>query len=496
VTFYLKGTLMMRKYRLVILLLLAFPLLIGQSDPDLDTYQTYLSRVSNASPARAFPGAEGFGTTTVGGRGGEVYIVDTLADSGRGSLRECMTAEGPRICVFQVAGTINLLDAIRIENPYLTVAGQTAPGGGITLKTDPSNRKGLVTTDEEGHDVVVRYIRLRPGPSDEHADTLDGFTINTEHVVLDHVSISWAVDENINVWTDNIEEPTHDVTISWSIISEALSNSVHPWGEHSKGMLLGNDEAYNFSVHHNLFAHNSDRNPEIKGRTGGIIDIVNNVSYNYGWRNAIISDKYGIPYINYVGNYTKLGADSNTKEGEPITAYEVRFYEYTDSDKTGGDGVHLYLRDNIGPNRPDNSYPEDAVIDPEDSKLITYLPAPHPASYVTTLSAEDAYTAVLAEVGASKGIDCTGNWYLRRDAVDTRIVNDVKNGTGEIIDDPAEVGGWPEIDPGVPCTDNDKDGMADEWELLYFQTLDKVAADDHDGDGYTNIEEFFNGVTP
>ncbi len=484
----------MKKYRFALLFIFLLPLFMAQIGPNAT--RTYLTTIKNVEDVRAFPGAEGFGTKTIGGRGGKVFIVDTLADSGPGSLRECTDAEEPRICVFQVAGTIELMAPIRIENPYLTIAGQTAPGGGITLKTAPSNRKGLVTTDGNGHDVVVRYIRLRPGPSIETADTLDGFTINTDHTVLDHVSISWAVDENVNVWTDDIEEPTYDVTISWSIVSEALSNSVHPYGEHSKGMLVGNDGGYNFSIHHNLFAHNSDRSPEIKGRTGGIIDVVNNVSYNYGWRNSVISDKYGIPYINYIGNYTKVGPNSNIKDNEPITVYELRFYEYTDPDKIAGDGVHMYLKGNYGPNRPDNSYPEDAMVDPKDSKLITYIPAPHPAPSVTTLPADEAYSAVLADAGASKGISCTGQWYSRRDAVDIRIVNDVKNTTGQIINSPLDVGGWPELDPGVPCVDTDKDGMADEWEQIHFGSLDKVAADDSDGDGYTNIEEFFNGTVP
>jgi hypothetical protein len=115
---------------------------------------------------------------------------------------------------------------------------------------------------------------------------------------------------------------------------------------------------------------------------------------------------------------------------------------------------------------------------------------------VTTFSAEEAFSAVLAEAGASRGIDCTGQWYFRRDAVDTRIVTDVISGTGQIIDDPLEVGGWPELDPGVPCTDSDQDGMADEWELLHFEHLGYVPANDHDGDGYTEIEEFFNGTKP
>ena len=173
------------KYTWILLITLIAPLYFMTIDAGTDpSAYSNVENIENETTIPAFPGAEGFGNTTVGGRGGKVFIVDTLADSGPGTLRECTDAEVPRICVFQVAGTIELMAPLRIEHPYLTIAGQTAPGGGITLKTAPSNRKGLVTTDEEAHDVVVRYIRVRPGPSLEKADTLDGFTVNTDHVFL------------------------------------------------------------------------------------------------------------------------------------------------------------------------------------------------------------------------------------------------------------------------------------------------------------------------
>ena len=205
---------------------------------------------------RAFPGAAGFGANALGGRGGRALMVTNLNDSGPGSLRAAIEAEGPRTVIFRVAGTIELKTRIDIANPYITIAGQTAPGGGITLKIDPNYTRSPLRILT--HDVILRYIRSRPGPSTAESDILDALTIPSGHdIIVDHCSFSWATDEVVNTWND-----VHDITIQWSIISEGLNDSTHPKGPHSKGMLIGSEGAERISVHHNLFAHNRKRNPK------------------------------------------------------------------------------------------------------------------------------------------------------------------------------------------------------------------------------------------
>ena len=196
-------------------------------------YTAQLS-ATTGSDRPAFPGAEGFGASTPGGRGGRVIEVTNLNDNGPGSLRACIAAIGPRICVFRVAGTIEVESRLDVWNPYLTIAGQTAPGGGITLKNAPANAQaplGILT-----HDVIIRYIRSRSGPSQEPSSNVDAITIvhlaDDEHpdegvynIVIDHASFSWATDEVVNIGAD-----AHDITIQRSIISEGLHCSNHPEG--------------------------------------------------------------------------------------------------------------------------------------------------------------------------------------------------------------------------------------------------------------------------
>jgi len=222
-----------------------------------------------------FPGAEGFGTRTPAGRGGSILKVTTLADGGPGSLRDALEQPEPRIVVFRIGGTIELKDPLFINHPFITVAGQTAPGGGICLKNAGLN----ITT----HDVLVQHLRIRPGiegdvtPEDNDAVAILGWhgqVDGASHVVLDHISASWGEDETISVWYG-----AHDITISNCIISEALNKARHQKRTHSAGLLIG-DGSYHVSVHHCLLAHNDFRNPLIS--SGGTHDIVNNVIYDWG----------------------------------------------------------------------------------------------------------------------------------------------------------------------------------------------------------------------
>jgi len=429
---------------------------------------------SQAQALPAFPGAEGFGSSTPGGRGGKVYLVTNLNDSGAGSFRAACSAEEPRIVVFRVGGTIVLETGIYIKNPYITVAGQTAPGGGIALRNDPSN--GDAPLRISTHDVIVRYLRVRPGASRTPSSNVDG--IGIEHgaarVVIDHCSLSWATDETFQLWSD-----PHDITLQWSFVTEALHKSTHPKGAHSKGVLLSSKGCKRVSVHHNLLAHNDERNPRIG--MSGVVDFVNNVIYNPDVMGHL-SDGFAKQQLNYVGNYVKLGPDSKRVPPVPQSSrYEVFAWE------KGGFGFSIFVRGNIGPHRPRDDGDESAVVDPSDLGYLTTVR--HEAPPVTTVSAVEAFDLVLTRAGAT---------LPKRDAVDTRIVQEVRTGTGRIIDDPSQVGGWPQLAAGEPPEDSDRDGMPDDWENRHgLNPNDAIDnKDDPDCDGYTNVEEYLNATNP
>lgn len=419
-----------------------------------------------AASLRAFPGAEGYGTDTPGGRGGTVCRVTNLNDSGAGSLRACVEASGPRTVIFRTGGTINLQSRLDVHNPYLTIAGQTAPGDGITLRMAPGSSTDKGTMQIETHDVVIRYVRFRPGDNgygDDSHDALQIYKAGVYNIVADHTSFSWAIDENVNTYDES-----HDITVSNSIISEALSNSTHPQGEHSKGMLSGGVNAHNVSIHHNLFASNVDRNPQVSGVS--VADIRNNVVYNYGDGSGagvtLISSSKGEPDVNWVGNYYKPGPDSDPSRAEFAT------YNGT----TGA--THEWYGDaNV---RWTASGDQPARV---ASGAVGRRSTPFATPPVTTTSAAQAYTDVLAGAGASRV----------RDAVDQRIVAEVRNGTGSFKDSAA--GLYPTLDPGTPPVDSDSDGMPDSFETAHGTNPSSPDANgDADGDGYTNIEDWFNGL--
>ncbi len=418
-----------------------------------------LSQSTNAQ--LAFPGAEGFGANTPGGRGGAVIQVTNLNDSGPGSLRAACEASGPRIVVFRVSGTINLQSTIKVTSPYLTIAGQSAPGDGICLKSSGTTTMALKT-----HDIILRYLRIRPGPGGES----DGLAIQTEEahdIMIDHCSITWGVDESASIYTGNKDKKVKNVTYQWCIISDALDCSTHDEGCHSKGLLL--QYCDKVSVHHTLFANNGGRNPMI---LSGEIDVVNNVVYNWGGSAVKIENRHGDVFMNYVKNYLIPGEDSDRSEN----GIQVKT-----------PGIFMYLKDNIAEHvRPDNSYLEDAIVNyratPEPLVTSRYN---YPS--VTTTSATQAYDDVLDNSGAT---------LPKRDVADQQTVQGVRNRTGRIIDDPSEVGGYPVLNPTTPPTDTDADGMPDTWEADNGLDANDAsdAVEDADGDGYTNVEEYLNGL--
>ena len=422
--------------------------------------------VAPATALPAFPGAQGFGANTPGGRGGRVIEVTSLDDSGPGTLRRAMEASGPRIVVFRTGGTIRLHGEIDVRNPFLTIAGQSAPGDGITLRATPGNSEGLV--DLHTHDVVIRFVRFRQGAHTKIDAAIPLALERSWNVVIDHCSFSWATDENLTVWDD-----TSNVTISWNIISEGLSHSTHYDGEHSRGLFLSGDRSRDISAHHNLMTHNMRRNPEVN--TEGTADIRNNVAYDWGTHAAQFSDKRGRHGVNVVGNYFKPGPSTSEPD-----RYELDVYPY------GHGGAALYVTGNIGPHRPRSDLPDRDSVDPEGRRWL--VSNPHPAPPVTTTSAAQAYDDVLAKAGVR---------VPTLDAVDERIIREVKNGTGRIIDDPDDVGGWPDLRAGTPPPDTDHDGMPNAWEQARgLNPRRDDSAGKREGLPYTNVEEYLDGLVP
>ncbi len=431
-----------------------------------------------AAPQRvlAFPGAEGFGRSAKGGRGGDVYHVTNLNDAGPGSLRHgVQSAKGARTIVFEVSGTIELKDRLAVETPDLTIAGQTAPGDGITLKDHCFRLR-------KTSNVIVRYIRVRLGDQNKPVGADD--TINVEHVhdiMLDHISASWGIDGIMDL------EYASNVTLQWSIFAEALNRSLHHKGEHamlsSWRKLKGN-----VTLHHNLFASSRNRHPTLGSSSEtsaeAIVDFRNNVLYN--WEGP---SNLGNCQIDFVGNYYRPGP--NTKPARlPLNV------------KAGKPEVHLargYLRDNVFEGNADwsrNNYEAVNYTAEKDSDygsttrevFEAHEPFVGNDDRPVTQTPREAYALVLACAGAS----------VARDAADLRLITGVQARTHRRIDSQDEVGGWPHLKTTSPPADKDRDGMADSWERQHGLNPEDAndRNEDRNGDGYTNLEEYLNSLCP
>lgn len=418
--------------------------------------------------APAFPGAEGFGKYTVGGRGGRVIEVTQLGDSGPGSLRAAVMAKGPRTVVFSVSGTIALESELKIREPYLTIAGQTAPGDGICIK----NYQVSFDTSQ----VIMRYLRFRPG--DERGKEQDGFGGGGDHIVIDHCSASWGVDETFSI------NKAANLTVQWCLVSESLYHSLHKKGNHGYGGLWGGPGG---SWHHNILAHHSSRNPRASGNVdSGLMDYRNNVVYNWGFNSAYGGELWP---RNWINNYYKSG---------PATDDKVRHRIFLQKDPRG----KMYTAGNFVAGFPLISADNwkggiDFAPDGEATERTLRVDRPFVVAPVTTQSADAAYELVLAQAGAS----------LVRDAVDRRVIHEIRTGTAKfgatykgggkgIIDSQKDVGGWPELRSLPAPVDTDHDGMPDAWESAHG--LDP--GDPSDGaretasGGYTNLELYLNSL--
>lgn len=456
----------------------------------------------------AFPGAEGGGAFTPGGRGGKVIVVTSLADSGPGSLREAVETGGARIIVFNVAGIIRLATPISVRAPYMTIAGQTAPGDGVCVAGESFNI--------DTHDVIIRHMRFRRGNTyvGNRDDALSGEVVG--NVIYDHCSVSWGLDENLSAYRHMftpegaekaLKLPTVNITIQNCISSEALDTYNHAFGSTIGG--------HNSLFARNLWACNISRNASVG--MDGDFNFVNNVIFN--WWNRSVDGGDHKSFFNIINNYYKPGPITPRDEPEGWRILKPESGRSPEAKDLFGkayvDGNIVEGNEKVSKNNWDGGVQIQSVPDREATLKLIRVEKPMPMGpMVKILPAKEAYEFVLNNVGAT---------LPKRDAVDERIIRQVRTGKIEykegdyevigakyvkrrlpadsyklgIITDIAQVGGLPEY-TGIPLKDSDKDGMPDAWELKYKLNPNDPsdAILDCNGDGYTNIEKYINGIDP
>ena len=512
--------------------------LLAKLKPEMDEwakkgkpYLPWASKPSDLPQAEipAFPGAEGGGMYSYGGHGGKIYLVTNLEDSGPGSLREGIEAAGPHVVVFNVAGIIRLKMPLYLEAlPYITIAGQTTPGDGICIAN-----YGII---DNAHDVIIRYIRMRPGSSDIYYRHGIHYGNVVGNILLDHVSASWGNDQNMDTYRHMYQPPEGgpalklpavNVTIQWCITSEGLNTWNHAFG--------GDWGGRNTGFHHNLFACNTGRNPSIA--MGFDFNFVNNVLFN--WRHRTLDGGDETSMVNVINNYYKPGPETPNgairyRVGEVTGRQPVKngpqvwgkWYaagnivegnaKVTADNWAGGiqfsTGTGSEDAPTTGPTAQDVTI---EVTDPRSRDLIGRVrqEKPFPMPPITIDPAKEAYDRVVADAGAS---------LPKRDAVDERVIMEVmtgqtwgmgqaiptdapanlpKNDIGVagngIITDIAQVGGYPDY-KGEPQVMTQKDGIPDWWKKKYNMDVNDptLASKDSSGDGYSNLEKYLDGLDP
>ncbi|MCF3109696.1 pectate lyase [Niabella sp. CC-SYL272] len=444
--------------------------------------------------AQAFPGAEGAGKYTTGGRGGKIVKVTNLNDAGAGSLRAAIEQSGKRIIVFEVSGNIKLKSRLQIRNGDVTIAGQTAPGDGICIQDYEMNIAA--------NNVIVRYMRFRLGDTNVATIERDAFWgRDVENIIIDHCSMSWSIDETASFYHNK------NFTLQWCMVTESMNNSGHSKGAHGYGGIWGGSPA---TFHHNLIAHHTNRNPRFDGGlryssgsgTGvGIfgpdkIDYRNNVIYNWSGNSAYGGEN---GEYNIMNNYYKPGPATPARVNKRIMQVSKDNAAGAPDPLVYGAGYgRFYINGNyvdgnttVTANNWNGGVDYDAGITEE----MVRKTVPFAANEVPLHTAVQAYEAVLSYAGAS----------YKRDAVDARITHEVRTGTATykgsvsglpgIIDTQKDVGGWPVLNASVASADSDEDGMPDAWETA--NGLDPKLANANSRDlsaVYDNIEVYINSL--
>lgn len=434
-----------------------------------------------AEPLVAFPGAEGYGRFAKGGRGGDVYHVTNLDDSGEGSLRDAIKtkkADVPRTVVFDVGGTISLKKELRIESVKgLTLAGQTAPGGGITLRDHGIDFRKC-------SDVIVRFMRFRLGDETKTSEDVIGFGPEEgtcRDVILDHVTATWGIDGIMDVYAAD------RFTMQWCLFGEALNDSTHHKKQPHAMLMSFRKIKGSISIHHNLLFSSRDRHPTLGGYpppesdANSIFDFRNNVIYNWEGACNLATGRFDL-----VANYWRPGPNTDFKRDFFPIAPKAEAQNVT----TG------FLNGNVFEWKPEWNKDNYAafqwgvrggkyigeVTKEKFAQAAEVVPA---SERPVTQSAEAAYELVLEKAGASKV----------RDAADQRIIAGVMDRTHRRIDSQKEVGGWPQLESGTAPTDLDRDGMPDAWEKAHgLNIADPADRNAMQNDGYTNLEQYLNSL--
>jgi len=448
----------------------------------------------------AFPGAEGDGMYTTGGRGGQIVYVTKLTDDGSaGTLRWAVNLTGARIIMFKVAGLIPLTSELRIKNGNLTIAGQSPPGDGICIKNYP-----VVL---QASNLIIRFMRFRMGDEAAEADKVAGSTSygwdgadaiwgrDMTNVIIDHCSMSWNIDECSSFYDNK------NFTLQWCVMAESMRNSVHSKGGHGYGGIWGGEPA---TFHHNILAFHDSRNPRFCGSRytnsplTERVNFVNNVIYNWGGNSGYAGE--GGSY-NMINNYYRSGIARSTGS----TSYRIFSPNADDGSNSQPLGTwgKFYLSGNVMKNYSPVTMDNWLGFQPVSlgTKNIADLKStiPFPSPVISTQTAENAYNSVTSYAGAS----------LKRDAVDTRIINNILNGTvscttgsngstGGFIDSQKDVGGWPAYTFGVTevPVDTDADGMPDAWESVHGLNPNDIndgVSTSLDGN-FTNVEVYLNSL--
>ena len=452
------------------------------------------------APLPAFPGAEGGGSLAVGGRGGAICRVTTLEDSGPGSLRECINQKGPRTVIFDVGGTIKLKSRIEIRNPYITIAGQTAPGGGIQIKADKNFtwRPDIVILT---HDVIIRYIRLRRGYVDSKEDNIS-VSDGGRNVILDHLSIFWGENQNFATRSSGTSNVPRNITLQNSIIAEMVDGRV--------SMLIQSEDnirSTDIDFHNNFIANASHRNPRLRVGQGRFI---NNIVYNWG---SWASRTEGGVHFDFISNLWKPGPATTGSRVSP----ELMFSTLDSSIGHPSDTTirsrlpGLYVNGNRGvlsgmsPETDNWPYTRefgpgqnDPALGPTPLEWKRHEPLPAAGIPITVRHVDELEDYLLPIVGASMRLDCEGNWVANRDTADQRVIAEYlsnqgrasRGGEGEEI-----YGGHPSLATGVPCTDSSGDGIPDEWAVSNgLDPKDPSLGNKVHESGYTFLELYLNGI--